>query len=175
MNTSKSILDPWRILLSHLMDLDSYSVPGLVDRTGMVVDWSLTERENYSHKYRRDALRPRIITAYISLPPDDQLRVSHTLAAELSKYGRTDDLYNDIKKIGWTIENDNLVPADSCGERTCYPGSGAQAPRKYPTSHPTSTDHPACGHAGSPCGGSAISAAPKGSRAFPQKISRTYS
>ena len=121
MNSSKSVLDPWRILLSHLMALDSYDIPGIIDRTGMVLDWSLTERENYSHKYRRDALRPRIITAYNSLPPDDQLRVSHAIAAELSKTGRTDEINNDLKRIGWKIENNNLVPVGADVRELFFP------------------------------------------------------
>ena len=121
MNTSKSDLDPWRILFSHLMDLDSYSIPGIIDRAGLRVNWVLTEKENYSHKYRRDALRPRIINAYDALPTDDQLRVSHTIAAELSKHGPLDDLNNDLKRIGWIIENDSLVPVDAAVKELFFP------------------------------------------------------
>lgn len=121
MNTPKSNLDPWRILLSHLMDLDSYAIPGIIDRTGMVVNWSLSDKENYSHKYRRDALRPRIIAAYNSLPPNDQLRVSHTIAAELSKLGQADKVNNDLKKIGWSIEGDSLVPVDADVKELFFP------------------------------------------------------
>ena len=121
MNASKSILDPWRIILSHLMELDSYYMPDIIDRTGMVVDWSLTDRENYSHKYRRDAFRPRIITAYNSLPTEDQLRVSHTIAAELSKMGATDSVNNDLKRIGWNIEDNSLVPVDADVKELFFP------------------------------------------------------
>jgi hypothetical protein len=113
MSSSKSVLDPWRVLLSHLMEFDSYLIPGIIDKTGMVVDWSLTEKQDYSHKYRREAYRPRIISAYNSLPPDDQLRVSHILASELSLYPRAVDLDNALKKIGWTLENDSLIPIDA--------------------------------------------------------------
>lgn len=121
MNASKSNLDPWRILLSHLMDLDSYSIPGIIDRAGLSVNWALTAKENYSQKYRRDALRPRIIEAYDVLIPDDQLRVSHTIAAELSKHGPIDDLNNDLKRIGWIIENDSLVPVDADVKELFFP------------------------------------------------------
>lgn len=121
MNTSKSILDPWRILLSHLMELDSYYIPDIIDRTGMVVDWSLTERQNYSHKYRKDAFRHRIIAAYNSLAPDDQLRVSHTIAAELSKMGWTDRVNNDLKRIGWNIEHNSLVPVGADVKELFFP------------------------------------------------------
>jgi len=121
MSTSKSILDPWRILLSHLMNLDSYYIPDIIDKTGMVVNWSLTDRENYSHKYRRDAFRSRIIKTYNSLPTDDQLRVSHTIAAELSKMGPTDSLNNDLKRIGWNIENNSLVPVGADVKELFFP------------------------------------------------------
>ena len=125
MNNSKSDLDPWRILFSHLMDLDSYSIPGIIDRAGLKVNWALTEKENYSHKYRRDALSPRIIKMYDALSPDDQLRVSHTIAAELSKHGPLDDLNNDLKRIGWIIENNCLVPVDAEVKELFFP-KGAQ-------------------------------------------------
>lgn len=123
MEPKKSSLDPWRILLGHLMDIDSYSIPSIIDKTGMVVDWTLTERENYSHKYRKDALRPRIIAAYDALPNDDKLRVSHTIAAELSQYQLAEDLRNDLKKIGWIIENDSLVPVDAEVKELFFPKS----------------------------------------------------
>ncbi len=121
MNTSTSNLDPWRILLSHFMELDTYDIPRIIDRTGMEVDWSLTEKENYSHKWRRDFFRPRIITAYNSLPQDDQLRVSHTVAAELSKLGRANDANNDLKRIGWNIEADRLFPVDADVKELFFP------------------------------------------------------
>jgi len=76
----------------------------------MTVDWSLTERENYSHKYRKDAFRPRIIEAYQSLPPNDQLRVSYTIADELGKMGWTANVNKDLERIGWRIEDNRLVP-----------------------------------------------------------------
>ena len=121
MNTSKSTLDPWRVILSHLMNLDSYDIPGIIDRTGMVVNWSLTDRENYSHKYRRDTFRPRIIKEYNSLPVDDKLRVSHTIAAELSKMGLADNINNDLKGIGWNIENNNLIPVSADVKEIFFP------------------------------------------------------
>lgn len=110
MNTTKSDLDPWRIICGHLFEIDSYYIPELVDKTGMEVDWSLTDRQNYSHKYRKAAYRPRIDFAYQSLSTDDQLRVSYTIVAELAKMGNIDALDNDLKRIGWSIAEDKLVP-----------------------------------------------------------------
>lgn len=123
MDTKKLTLDPWRILLSYLMDIDSYSIPSIIDKTGMVVDWTLTERGNFSHKYRKDALRPRIIAAYDALPPDDKLRVSHTIAAELSQYQLAKNLCGNLKKIGWIIENGSLIPVDAEVTELFFPKS----------------------------------------------------
>lgn len=109
MNTTKSDLDPWRIICGHLFGIDSYYIPELIDKTGMEVDWSLTDRQNYSHKYRKAAYRPRINSVYRSLSTDDQLRVSYTIVAELVKMGNIDALDNDLKRIGWSIAEDKLV------------------------------------------------------------------
>ncbi len=81
---SKSQLDPWRVICGHLFKIDSYHIPEIIDKTGIVVDWSLTERQDYSHKYRKEAYRPRIHAAYESLSGEDQLRVSYSVASELS-------------------------------------------------------------------------------------------
>jgi len=110
MNTTKSDLDPWRIICGHLFEIDSYYIPELIDKTGMEVDWSLTDRQDYSHKYRKAAYRPRINFVYQSLSTDDQLRVSYTIVAELVKMGNIDALDNDLKRIGWSIAEDKLVP-----------------------------------------------------------------
>jgi hypothetical protein len=40
---SKSELDPWRVICGHLFELDSYYIPEIIDKTGMAVDWFLTE------------------------------------------------------------------------------------------------------------------------------------
>ena len=77
-------LDPWPVILSRLFYLDSHAIPSIIDSCGMTVDWSLTDRQDYSHKYREAAYRPRINKAYDSLDSDDKLRVVYILAEELS-------------------------------------------------------------------------------------------
>ena len=57
---SKAKLDLWRVICAHLFNIDSYSIPGIIDNTGMAVDWSLTDRQDYSDNYRKNAYRPRI-------------------------------------------------------------------------------------------------------------------
>lgn len=111
MENIKSQLHPGHILLGHLIDrFDSYAIPGIIDRTGLVVDWSMRENERTYEKYRTDTFRTRILTAYESLSPDDQLRVSHAIAAELATFKRVDLVRTDLKRIGWDIEEGRLIP-----------------------------------------------------------------
>ena len=124
MDNKKSDLHPWRILLGHFMDkVDSYAIPGIIDRTGIVVDWSMPENERTYKKYRIDTFRSRITTAYESLPPEDQLKVSHATAAELSTFRWVDVVKNDLKRIGWDIEDDRLIPVDAEVRELFFPKS----------------------------------------------------
>jgi hypothetical protein len=107
---SKSELDPWRVILGHLFELDSYYIPEIIDKTGMVVDWTLTEREDHSHKYRKAAYRPRINAAYDSLSEQDRLRVSYIVASEVADRVRADALNATLEKIGWRLEQGRLIP-----------------------------------------------------------------
>ena len=66
----------------------------------MTVDWRLTEREDYSHKYRRQAYRPRINRAYEALNREDRLRVTFIVSAELARRGLADKLNADLQRIG---------------------------------------------------------------------------
>lgn len=104
---TKSELDPWQVILGHLFELDSYYIPKIIEKTGMVVNWSLTEREDYSHKYRKAAYRPRINSAYNLLSAQDQLRVAYIVASELPS---SDALNTNLYTIGWKIEEDHLTP-----------------------------------------------------------------
>ena len=107
---SKSELDPWQAILGHLFELDSYHIPQIIEKTGMMVDWSLNEREDYSHKYRKAAYRPRINSAYNSLSEQDRLRVAFIVATELAKGGRAEAINANLEKIGWRIEEGRLTP-----------------------------------------------------------------
>lgn len=96
--------------MGHLFELDSYYIPEIIDKTGMVIDWTLTEREDYSHKYRKAAYRPRVNAAYDSLSEQDRLRVTYIAASELADRGRADALNATLEKIGWRIEQGRLTP-----------------------------------------------------------------
>jgi len=119
---SKSELDPWRVIMGHLLELDSYFIPDIIDKTGMKVDWTLTEGENFSHKYRRDAFRPRINEVYNQLSEDDRLRVVSIVAGELANRGLANKLNDNLKKIGWQIDEQNrLIPIDANVRELFFP------------------------------------------------------
>lgn len=108
---SRADLDPWRVISGHLFALDSYDIPEIIDKTGMKVNWRLTEREDYSHKYRKAVYRPRINAKYDSLSDTDKLRVAFIVASELSDRGHADTLNANLEKIGWGIEDGYLTPS----------------------------------------------------------------
>lgn len=108
--SSTSELDPWQVILGHLFELDSYYIPQIIEKAGMTVDWSLTEREDYSHKYRKATYRPRINSAYNLLSEQDRLRVAYIVASELSKGEGAEIVNANLEKIGWRIEEGRLTP-----------------------------------------------------------------
>jgi len=107
--STKSELDPWQVILGHLFELDSYNIPQIIEKTGMAVNWTLSEREDWSDKYRKAAYRPRINSAYHSLCEEDRLRVAYIVASELSKGGRGEVMNANLEKIGWRIEEGRLT------------------------------------------------------------------
>ncbi len=88
----------------------------------MNIDWFCDEEDYFDEEDKIPIFRQRIITAYNSLRSDDQLRVLHIIAGELSKYRSMVDHINDnLDKIGWIIENDNLVPVDADVKELFFP------------------------------------------------------
>jgi hypothetical protein len=117
-----SDLNPWQVLRSFLLDLSSYEVPEVVDRAGLTVDWTLTDKENYSDKTRLAAYRPRIDAAYQSLSNnEDRLRVAYVVTQELAKRGSTAALNDALRKIGWELRDDRLVPSGSTTRELFFP------------------------------------------------------
>jgi hypothetical protein len=119
--TPKSELDPWRVICGHLFELNSYYIPEIIDKTGMAVNWTLTEREDWSDKYRKAAYRPRINAAYELLSAQDRLRVAHIVACELSDRGHGDALSATLQKIGWLIEQGRLIPTRADVKELFFP------------------------------------------------------
>ncbi len=109
-NNELSQLNPWRIICGFLFELDSYDIPNIIDKAGLDVNWSLSERENYSQKYRKDAFRTRINNAYNLVSNENKLRVSFTVAHELAKLICEEKLNDTLNTIGWKITNKKLFP-----------------------------------------------------------------
>jgi len=118
----KAELDPWRVIRGFLSKVRSYDVPDIVDRSGLVVDWNISDRENYSHITRWAAYRPRIDAAYDALSDDDdRLRVAFTIAREVFKRGLGEELDAALKEIGWSLYGDRLTPAKADVRELFFP------------------------------------------------------
>lgn len=98
-----------------------YEIPGIIDKSGMTVDWTLTEREDYSHKYRRAAYRPRVNRAYEALAKDHKLRVAFIVSDELASRGLSEPLNVDLLRIGWHIVGGTLAPATETVRELFFP------------------------------------------------------
>lgn len=118
----RSDLNPWPVVRSFLLRLSSYEVPEVVDRAGLTVDWTLTDKENYSHKTRLAAYRPRIDAAYQSLSnDDDRLRVAYIVTQDLATRRSTDELNDALREIGWEFRDDKLLPSGSAIRELFFP------------------------------------------------------
>lgn len=120
-DSSSNELDPWRVILACLFEINSYEIPGVIDASGLTVDWRLTEREDYSHNYRKAAYRPRINRAYEALRMDDRLRVAFIVCHELSHRGETGQLDARLQRIDWRIDGATLVPANQTVRELFFP------------------------------------------------------
>lgn len=115
-------LDPWPVLRGLLMGVRSYDVPDVVDRTGLSVDWRLTEKQDWSHATRLSVYRSRIDAAYDGLAKDDdRLRVAFILARELAKRGLADEMDKALSEIGWKIQDNGLAPANARVRELFFP------------------------------------------------------
>ncbi len=107
---SRRGLFPWPVIITYLFKIDSYKIPGIIDASGMTIDWQLTKQQNYSHKYRKDVYRSRINKAYEDLNEEDKLRVAFIICEELSHEGKIEQLDTNLRKIGWCIDQGILKP-----------------------------------------------------------------
>ena len=116
-----SELDPWRVICSELFNFSGFEIPEIIDKTGLVVDWALTDKQDYSHNTRKNAYRPRINKAYESLNKENRLRVAHITASELANRGKADVLTSNLEKIGWSLREGQLVPATADVSELFFP------------------------------------------------------
>ena len=105
-------LDPWRVICNVLFELDSDEITEIIGKTGLRVDWTLDEKEKYSHKTRKRNYLPRINNSYGVLSDDDKLRVAFIVSMQLAHKGCKDKLDAGLSDIGWQIEGDRLSPKD---------------------------------------------------------------
>lgn len=118
----KTELDPWRVLRSFLSRINSRDVPDIIDRAGLSVDWSLTEKQDYSHSTRWSAYRPSIDAAYDALASDNgRLRVAYILAGELARRGFEKELNEALAQIGWELRGGSLVPVGTSVRELFFP------------------------------------------------------
>lgn len=73
----------WPIVLGYLMDFNSDDVVKAVSRSGLDVDWTITDEQNYSHKTRKRAYDPRIRAAFHALDADQKRIALTALATEV--------------------------------------------------------------------------------------------
>jgi hypothetical protein len=117
-------LDPWRVILHHLFFFHSRDIPHMVDRTGLAVDWALTDKEAYSDNTRLAAYRPRINAAYEALTPENKLRAAYVLVSTFEDIG-IEELDEDLRQIGWKVESGRLIPENAEVSELFFP-TGSQ-------------------------------------------------
>ena len=108
----KQELDPWRVIFSFLPKLSSDEITLIVGRTGLPVDWTLNEHEDYSHMTRIRAYMPRIIEAYSKLEDQEKLRAAWIITKEITdnREDISQKMNEALRAIGWKIETNKLKP-----------------------------------------------------------------
>ena len=90
-----------------------------MDRAGLAVDWSLSEKEDSSAKTRLAAYRPRIAAAYEAPTDDSKLRVAYIVVEALSG-SAAEGLARELQNIDWKIESGRLMPSSATSVRRCH-------------------------------------------------------
>jgi len=117
----KSDLDPWRVISHELFNFPHYDIPQIMNKTGLKVNWALTQNEDVSANTRKKAFRPRIDNAYDKLSKDDKLKVAYVAASELANRGKAGELTTNLEKIGWSLLEGQLVPATADMSELFFP------------------------------------------------------
>jgi hypothetical protein len=105
--------DPWAVVSGLLFELGSDDVQRIVGLAGLNPDWTITEKEAYSHTTRNRVYRGRVGRSYSELSWDLQQRFIVSVAKELIKYDKFKDRLNEtLQNIGWTFIESRLVKVD---------------------------------------------------------------
>lgn len=75
----------WPIISGYLMDFNSDDVVRAVSRSGLDVDWTITDAQDYSHKTRKRAYGPKIQAAFQALDDRQKQTVFTALATEIMR------------------------------------------------------------------------------------------
>ncbi len=114
-------LEPWPVILACLFDLDSGEISQIIDAIGLVVDWSLNEKQDYSHNSRKIAYRPRIHQAYEALDEEDRLRAAFIACKELAVRNLAEKLNDNLQRINWCINETRLAPGTASVQELFFP------------------------------------------------------
>jgi hypothetical protein len=108
---AKSDLDPFRVILGVIAQRqDSDLLLDVVSATGLCFDESLTQQDDYSHKTRVRALRPRIVSAYDALDESSALGSANAMVAALGQHGDVlTEAIDKLRRVGWDVRDGELV------------------------------------------------------------------
>jgi hypothetical protein len=113
MSESRSDLDPFRVLLSVLVDRgDSDVLLTAVTSGGLRFDQRLSTAQAYSHRTRLRALVPRVINAYDALGESDRLTMARAIVARLAQSdsgGALQSVADALARAGWEVHDGELV------------------------------------------------------------------
>lgn len=107
-------LDPAGPILATLFAANSSDlVVDVVNGAGIRVDWSLNDRQNYSHRTRIREYRPRVNAALNALAPLERAEALTGVLRGLVERGRADvdSLNSTLRPTGWCINDGRLVKA----------------------------------------------------------------
>lgn len=122
MPNQREDLNPWRVIVSCLFEhVRSFEIPQIIDRSGLPVNWLLTEREDYSETYRKAAYTRQIYEAYDDLSNEDHLRVAYIVSEELIRLGHSEILDVALRRIGWCIQSGRLSPDNAHVQELFFP------------------------------------------------------
>lgn len=106
--------DPWGPVESMIFELNSDQVQDIISSSGIVVNWSLTKDQSYSHTTRKREFRQRINQAYLNLSINDREQFILNVVRSLVKVrNEFKERLNDyLKNIGWLFVEDKLIKID---------------------------------------------------------------
>lgn len=104
-------LEPWGPIAGLLFELDSDDVQHITELAGLSPDWTLTEKQAFSHKTRKRVYRERIGKLYSKLPDDQKQQFILNIARELIKQNQSyrERLNELLQNIGWALIEDRLI------------------------------------------------------------------